>query len=312
LEEMPAKESSSYPSYTETEPLRDNVTESGYVSGSSSDDTPPEIALTRSHLRFLNRQLQFLEAQDILRWCITTLPNLYQTTAFGPSGLVILDILSKLNVPRPQIVDIIFLDTLHHFPETLALVDKIRERYPHVTIHIYKPADVDTDEEFAKMHGPRLWETDDGLYDFTAKVEPARRAYRELNANAVITGRRRSQGGKRGELDILEVDETGLIKINPLANWTFDQVRQYIKANNVPYNELLDRGYKSVGDSHSTQPVAENEDERSGRWKGQGKTECGIHNPLSKYAQFLIDQERKRQEEALSHAIESQLAIDLN
>jgi phosphoadenosine phosphosulfate reductase len=60
---MPAKESSSYPSYTETEPLRDNATESGYVSGSSSDDTPPEIALTRSHLRFLNRQLQFLEAQ---------------------------------------------------------------------------------------------------------------------------------------------------------------------------------------------------------------------------------------------------------
>lgn len=215
--------------------------------------------------------------------------------------------LSKLEVPRPQVVDLIFLDTLHHFPETLALVDRVRKRYPHINIHIFKPAGVETAEEFAKKYGERLWETDDQRYDWTAKVEPAQRAYRELNVNAVLTGRRRSQGGKRGELDIIEVDEAGLIKVNPLANWTFDQVRQYIKENNVPYNELLDRGYKSVGDWHSTQPVREDEDERAGRWKGQAKTECGIHNPRSRYAQYLMEMERKRQEEALSQALQSQL-----
>ncbi|KAL2009149.1 hypothetical protein VTN00DRAFT_7343 [Thermoascus crustaceus] len=299
---------SNYPSDTETVDARETGTESGYASGSSSDDSLPEIVFTKPHLQFINRQLQFLEPQDILRWCITTLPHLYQTTAFGLTGLVTLDMLSKLNVPRPQMVDLIFLDTLHHFPETLSLVDRVRKRYPLVNVHVYKPAGVETEEEFAQKYGPRLWETDDQLYDWTAKVEPAQRAYRELNVNAVLTGRRRSQGGKRGDLDIIEVDEAGLIKVNPLANWSFDQVKQYIKENNVPYNELLDRGYKSIGDYHSTQPVRDDEDERSGRWKGQEKTECGIHNPRSKYAQYLKEMERKRQEEALSQALQSKLS----
>lgn len=243
----------------------------------------------------------------MLRWCITSLPNLYQTTAFGLTGLVTLDMLSQLKIPRPQIVDLIFLDTLHHFPETLALVERVRQRYPHVNIHIFKPAGVETEQEFAQKYGERLWETDDQYYDWVAKVEPAQRAYRELKVNAVLTGRRRSQGGKRGEIDIIEVDEAGLIKVNPLANWTFDQVKQYVTEHNLPYNELLDRGYKSIGDYHSTQPVKADEDERSGRWKGQEKTECGIHNPRSKYAQYLAELERKRQEEALAHALQNQL-----
>lgn len=216
---------------------------------------------------------------------------------------------SQLNVPRPSLVDLIFFDTLHHFPETLALVDRIRKRYPHVNINVFKPAGVATEAEFAQKYGPQLWTTDDQRYDWTAKVEPAQRAYRELNVNAVLTGRRRTQGGKRGDLDVLEIDDAGLIKVNPLANWNFDQVRQYIKEHNVPYNELLDRGYKSVGDYHSTQPVQEGEDERSGRWKGQAKTECGIHNARSKYAQYLMEMERKRQEDAFSQAFQAKLSV---
>ena len=214
-------------------------------------------------------------------------------------------------MPRPQVIDLIFLDTLHHFQETLALVDRVRKHYPLVNIHIYKPHDVDTEEEFSQKHGSRLWESDGHLYDWVAKVEPAQRAYRELHVNAVLTGRRRSQGGRRGDLDVIEVDDAGLIKVNPLANWTFSQVKEYVKLNNVPYNELLDRGYKSIGDWHSTQPVKENEDERSGRWKGQDKTECGIHNPRSKYAQFLREQELQRQGEALSQALRSDPDMDV-
>ncbi|PGH09558.1 phosphoadenosine phosphosulfate reductase [Blastomyces parvus] len=292
---MPSKIPSSYSSDTEAE--------SGYVSASTSEASLPEVVFTKPHLKFLNKQLQFLEPQDILRWCITTLPGLYQTTAFGLTGLATVDMISKLNIPRSQAVDLIFLDTLHHFKETLALVDRVRQHYPSTNIHMYKPDGASTPEEFSQKYGPKLWESNDQLYDWLAKVEPARRAYSELQVNAVLTGRRRSQGGKRGDLDIIEVDEAGLIKINPLANWSFAQVKEYITANNVPYNELLDRGYKSVGDWHSTQPVKDNEDERSGRWKGQQKTECGIHNPLSKYAQFLRDQELKRQGEAISQAL---------
>ena len=278
-------------------------TDSGYSSGSSSEAEMPEVYFTKPHLQFLNRQLQFLEPQEILRWCTTSLPHLFQTTAFGLTGLVTLDMLSKLDIPRPQVVDLIFLDTLFHFDETLALVDRVSQRYPHVNVHVYKPSGCETPEEFNAKYGDKLWETDEKLYDWVAKVEPAERAYRELNVNAVLTGRRRSQGGKRGDLDIIEIDEAGLIKINPMANWSFQQVKEYVKANNVPYNELLDRGYKSVGDWHSTQPVKEGEDERAGRWKGRDKTECGIHNPRSKFAQFLKAQQEKEQREQLEKAM---------
>ena len=215
-----------------------------------------------------------------------------------------------MKIPRPQVVDVIFLDTLHHFSETLALVDRVREHYPLVNFHIYKPDGVITAKEFAQKYGDRLWETDGERYDWVAKVEPGQRAYRELQVNAVLTGRRRSQGGKRGDLDVIEIDEAGIIKVNPLANWSFQQVQEYIKANDVPYNDLLDSGYKSIGDWHSTQPVKQGEDERAGRWKGQQKTECGIHNPRSKYAQFLREQELKRQDEALHHALQSKLKIE--
>ncbi|KAF2104966.1 Phosphoadenosine phosphosulfate reductase thioredoxin [Rhizodiscina lignyota] len=285
--------------------------ESGYASGSGSEDSLPDLYFTKPHLKYINKQLSRLEPEEILRWCLITLPNLYQTTAFGLTGLVTVDILSKIAATSPlkQQTDLIFLDTLYHFPETLSLVDRVRARYPQTKLHVYKPAGTETVEEFIAKYGDRFWETDEERYDWIAKVEPAQRAYRELNVKAVLTGRRRSQGGKRGDLDIVEIDDAGLIKINPLANWSFKDVQAYIKQHDVPYNELLDRGYKSVGDWHSTQPVAAGEDERAGRWKGQAKTECGIHNKRSRYAQFLMEQEQKAQAEDLAKALENGLTI---
>lgn len=329
-------------------------TDSGYASATSSEAVLPDVYFTCRHLKYLNQQLKQLNPEgafnvvrcrsttkqsnmsaEILRWSITTFPSLYQTTAFGPSGLVTLDLLSKVPSPYNNMpIDIIFLDTLHHFPETLSLVERVKQRYHNLTVHVFKPEGVETAQEFTAKHGERLWETNDELYDWVAKVEPAQRAYAELQVKAVLTGRRRSQGGKRGDLKIIEVDQAGLIKINPLANWTFEQVRDYIREHNLPYNELLDKGYKSIGDWHSTQyvlpvlwvflsqskqiqltkkqlnrPVSENEDERSGRWKGQEKTECGIHNPRSKFAQYLRQQKLKKQEEALQLALQNGSAI---
>jgi phosphoadenosine phosphosulfate reductase len=271
--------------------------ESGYASGassSSSSSTLPRVVLTKEHVKFLNSTLNNLSPMDILRWCKITFPNLYQTTAFGLSGLVTLDMLSKLQAETPSgtSIDVIFLDTLYHFQETVDLVEKAKARYPNVNLYIYKPEGVSTTAEFEARHGKELWKTNPDLYDWVAKVEPAQRAYSDLSVAAVLTGRRRSQGAKRESLDIIEVDEAGLIKINPLAGWSFQQVQDYINENDVPYNELLNKGYKSVGDWHSTEPVKEGEDERAGRWKGQAKTECGIHNKRSKYAQFLLEQEK--------------------
>ncbi|KAK9383372.1 Phosphoadenosine phosphosulfate reductase family-domain-containing protein [Kockiozyma suomiensis] len=262
------------------------VEESSVKSQSVADS---KISLTPEHLRFINSQLQQLEPDQIIQWALLTFPNLYQSTAFGLTGLVTLDIISRLRPEYAQQhpIELIFVDTLHHFKETLALVDKLKARYPTAKLHIYKPENCETTEDFERNYGEKLWETDESTYDFLVKVEPIQRAYDELNVRATLTGRRRSQGGKRGDLDIIEVEEfTGLIKINPLANWTFKDVHNYIKEHNVPYNELLDRGYRSVGDWHSTQPVKEGEDERAGRWAGKAKTECGIHE-TSKFAQFL-------------------------
>ena len=236
--------------------------------------------------------------------------------------------LSRITANSSDKVDLIFLDTLFHFQETLDLVERVKVRYPEVRLHVFKPDGVENAADFERKYGERLWETDDSLYDYLAKIEPAHRAYAELEVKAVLTGRRRSQGGQRGDLDIVEVDEAGLLKINPLANWTFPQVKDYITKHNIPYNSLLDKGYKSIGDWHSTRylfltltglevenvvlwltlgyysPVKEGEDERAGRWKDKKKTECGIHNPRSKYFEFLRQQELKKQEEELQRALD--------
>lgn len=284
--------------------------ESGYASGASSASgsttSLPLISLTKPHIRHLNQQLERMSVQDRLRFVKTLFPNLYQSTAFGLSGLVAIDVLSKIQTEDPEApsIDLIFLDTLYHFNETYDLVNRVRSRYPNVNLHVYKPSGADTVAEFEERYGEKLYETSEELYDWIAKVEPQQRAYAELGVAAELTGRRRSQGGQRDKIPVLEVDEeTGIVKINPLVDWSFAQVRNYIAEHNVPYNILLDHGYKSVGDWHSTSPVKEGEDERAGRWKGQAKTECGIHNKKSRYAQFLEEQQRKEQEQ-LAAALE--------
>ncbi|VEU22054.1 DEKNAAC103098 [Brettanomyces naardenensis] len=249
--------------------------------------------ISKAQLDHLNKALSDLSPEEIIRWAIISFPDLFQTTAFGLSGLCILDIMSKLELPKGLYKDsfhpiqLVFIDTLYHFPQTLDLVEKVKEKYPEFELTVFRPQNCDTEEDFRKKYGDELWEKDQLKYDFLVKVEPLERAYKTLNIKAVFTGRRRSQGAARSQLPVIDIDETmGVIKINPLVNWSFDDVKSYIEKNHVPYNDLLDLGYKSVGDWHSTVPVKEGEDERSGRWKGQVKTECGMHQ-TSKYAEFL-------------------------
>ena len=126
-----------------------------------------------------------------------------------------------------MIIHQIFLDTLHHFPETLALAQTASDNYL-APLHTYTPPLVSSASEFSAKYGDRLWETDEASYDYLVKVEPAARAYEELEVHAVITGRRRSQGAEREGLAVIEVDERGLIKVNPLIGWTFKQVKEYV------------------------------------------------------------------------------------
>ncbi|KAI1171288.1 Phosphoadenosine phosphosulfate reductase family-domain-containing protein [Nemania sp. FL0916] len=294
--------------------------ESGYASASpTSSSSPsdslsslPQISLTPLHLRYLNQQMEHMSAVERLRFSLRLFPNLFQTTAFGLTGLVTIDMLAALAAEDKTLppVEAIFLDTLYHFEETYDLVNRVKARYPGVKLHIYQPDGASTAAEFEDRYGQDLHATAPELYDWIAKVEPQARAWSELRVAAVLTGRRRSQGGERGRIPIVEIDEErGIVKINPLCDWSFAQVRAYIAEHKVPYNVLLDRGYKSVGDWHSTTPVGAGEDERAGRWKGQAKTECGIHNKKSRYAQFLAQQEeerKKKEEEEQQHKLEGE------
>jgi phosphoadenylyl-sulfate reductase (thioredoxin) len=172
------------------------------------------------------------------------------------------------------------------FNETLDLARRAARKYG-ATLHTFQPPEVATPAEFEARYGAELWKADEASYDYLVKVEPSQRAYAALNVGAVITGRRRSQGGDRAAIPALERDETGLIKVNPLAAWTFKDTKAYIDAHAVPYNALLDQGYKSIGDWHSTQPadpsLAGDAGERAGRWAGRAdKTECGLHKDYFK------------------------------
>ena len=262
----------------------------------SQAPTPVQLPLSAAQLDAINVYLRTLPPSEILQWAVQNLPGLYQTTAFGLTGLVGIDMLSKITPTPPPLI---FLDTLYHFQETLDLVEQVRERY-HIGIHVYRPYFCETAQDFESLHGQRLWETDEDSYDYLVKVwlpafapllslifpqiEPASRAYNEHNVRAVITGRRASQGADRASLQPLEVDSTGMLKLNPFFAWSFAQIKAYVDEYNVPKNALLAKGYKSVGDWHSTQPASADGDggERAGRWAGREKTECGLHKDFFK------------------------------
>ncbi|KAI9353485.1 phosphoadenosine phosphosulfate reductase, partial [Obelidium mucronatum] len=251
------------------------------------------------YIAYLNKSLSTRTPQEILEWALISLPGLVQTTAFGLTGLAILDMISKIREKRgldQHPVPLIFIDTLYHFKETLDLAQKASETY-NAPLQIYTPNTFPSTSAFEDHHGQKLWETDPDVYDYLVKVEPGRRAALENNAQVTITGRRRSQGAARAAIPILELDSSvspPMLKLNVLADWDYNKVWGYIQENKVPYNELHEKGYKSIGDWHSTAPTAPGESERDGRWKGQEKTECGLHKDYFKMRSSFLAAEKKR------------------
>lgn len=227
-------------------------------------------------LEALNKQFDQAHPREILAWSAENIPTGFvQTSAFNVDDLVITDILYRDIKPATP-VPVIFLDTLYHFPQTLELVAKAKEIY-NLDLRTYKIPDVDSREAFAAKYGDALWDTDITQFHHLTKIEPLQRGLAELNTVAWITGRRRDQAVTRAEMPVFELDNQQRIKVNPLASWTREKSWAYVAEHKVIYNPLHDQGYPSIGDEPITTPVAEGEDERAGRWRGSGKTECGIH-----------------------------------
>lgn len=224
----------------------------------------------------LNQKYDTAHPKDILAWCVENIPQgLVQTSAFNIDDLVITDILYRDLKPSTP-VPVIFLDTLFHFRETLELVEKAKEIY-HLNLQTYKILGVNSREEFTAKFGEALWDTDIVKFHDVTKIEPLQRGLDELNTVAWITGRRRDQAVTRANMPIFELDSQNRLKVNPLAPWTRKDSWSYASEHSMIYNPLHDQGYPSIGDEPITTPVGEGEDERAGRWRGTGKTECGIH-----------------------------------
>ena len=218
----------------------------------------------------LSSELETRQPQEILRWAVEEFqPGLSMACSFGgPTGMVLLDMVMQID----PTVEVFYLDTDFLFPETYHLRDVCEEKYGFRPIG-YKS--LLTPEAQAERHGAELWLSNPDLCCDLRKVEPN---YRALEGKtAWISGMRRDQSKTRANVAIVDWDEKfGLVKLNPLATWDEKQVWAYIVTNGVPYNELHDRGYPSIGCTNCTNPVRPGDDPRSGRWAGTDKEECGI------------------------------------
>ena len=218
----------------------------------------------------LARQLEPRPADEILRWAAERYaPRLAFATAFGPEGLVLLDVIARERLP----IDVFTLDTGLFFPETYELWRRLEQRYGLV-IRAVRPA-LGVDEQ-AQRHGAALWSRDPDLCCQLRKVEPLRQALR--GQEAWISAIRRDQTRERAQARVVERDPLhGLVKVSPLVAWSARDVWLYLREHDVPTNPLHERGYPSVGCWPCTGPVAAGEDPRAGRWRGREKTECGLH-----------------------------------
>lgn len=216
------------------------------------------------------RRLEAAEPQEVLRWGVERFGRgLVLACSFQAEDLVLLDMLVTL-IERPRVL---YVDTGLLFPETYALRDQVAARYPVELIPCRPDLSVAEQEEH---YGPRLWERDPDLCCHLRKVVPLGRGLRD--AAAWVTGMRREQAPTRARLPVVQWDARfGRVKLNPLARWTWAQVWTYVVERDLPRHPLYARGYASIGCWPCTTPVAPGEHPRAGRWRGRGKTECGLH-----------------------------------
>ena len=224
----------------------------------------------------LNRRLEEKSPQQVLEWALSEFhPKISLASSFGAEDMVLTDMLRKIN-PDARIFA---LETGRLHQETYDLMDKAQEKYGD--FEIFYPDTVRL-EEMTRSHGLNLFYKSMTLRKLCCevrKVEPLKRALSDLDA--WITGLRRDQASTRVAVQKVEVDalHNGIIKINPLADQTSEDIWKYIRNNNVLYNALHDNGYPSIGCEPCTRAVKPGEDPRAGRWWWEPReaSECGLH-----------------------------------
>jgi phosphoadenosine phosphosulfate reductase len=216
-----------------------------------------------------SEEFEHQSPEAVIRLAVEKFSSLTLACSFGAEDVVLVDMLQKIN-PK---VDIFYLDTNVHFVETYETRDRLEKHYGTKFVQVLPKL---TLEEQAQQHGEELWKSNANQCCNIRKVDPLTDILK--NYDAWITGIRRDQAPTRANAKKVEYDaKFGLIKFNPLASWTSEDVWNYIREHDVIYNPLHDRNYPSIGCEHCTRQVADGEDPRAGRWAESEKTECGLH-----------------------------------
>jgi len=224
---------------------------------------------TLDDLPGLSARFENSAPEEILAWAARVYEGgLCVATAFGAEGCALLAMLSQI----PNQAYVFNLETGYQFPETLDFRERIQEKYGIAVDYVRSRESVASME--ARLGGP-IYDTDPNKCCNIRKVIPLHEV--TVGYPAWISAIRRDQSPSRANAPIVGWDaKFELVKINPLANWTKKDVWTYILDNDVPYNPLHDQGYPSIGCWPCTKP-ASGSDDRSGRWAGKAKTECGLH-----------------------------------
>ncbi|MFG1859015.1 phosphoadenylyl-sulfate reductase [Actinomadura geliboluensis] len=205
---------------------------------------------------------------EVIRWAAATFGDRICLTS-SMSDAALIHLVSKV---KPGI-DVLFVDTGYHFAETIGTRDAVEAVYPVNVINVTPSRTV---EEQEAALGPRLFGRNPDLCCHLRKVEPLGRALEGYMA--WFSGIRRDETASRRDRKVVEWDrKRGMVKVNPILDWSQEDMDNYIADNGVLVNPLHYDGYPSIGCAPCTRPVAPGEDPRSGRWAGMGKTECGIH-----------------------------------
>jgi phosphoadenosine phosphosulfate reductase len=227
-------------------------------------------SFTANEIAAVNRLLEGASPQRVLRWAVAEFhPRLTMATAFGAEGCCLIHMLAEIE-PGARVFN---LETGYQFAETLALRQRIKERYG-IEVELVRPEL--TVARYEKAHGGPLYRTDPDRCCHDRKVLPLRRAV--AGADAWISAIRADQSALRRAASLVQWDARfALVKVNPLLSWTRKDVWTFIARHDVPYNPLHDAGYASIGCWPCTRPVGAGEDERAGRWAGTTKKECGLN-----------------------------------
>lgn len=210
-------------------------------------------------------------ALETIEWAYETYGDkLVYACSFGIEGIVLIELISRIKADAR----IVFLDTDYHFKETYETIEKVKQRYPLLQIELHK-AELTIDEQ-SDQYGKDLFKSNPNKCCEIRKVIPLEKAI--APATAWISGLRREQSASRENTEFLNLDNRfKKVKVCPLIHWTWKDVWRFASKNDLDYNVLHDQGYPSIGCAPCTKAVFTEEDLRSGRWSGSGKTECGLH-----------------------------------